>query len=144
MLNVFDYYARPNELNRHDLSTVIDILWELEEEQLQPDDKGWLNQVLHIIKRSPKLACAYTQTILEEPWPEVEDVIIKDPIAATNYACYVLEKRWPDAEPIIMTNPHYAWVYATIVLKHRWIEAEPNIKTNSTVWHLYKKDFNIE
>lgn len=144
MLNVFDFYSTPKDLNHYDLSHAIDSLWELEEDQLQPDDKEWLNQVLHIIKRSPKLASAYAQSILEDPWPEVEPVIMKDPIAATNYACNVLNKRWPEAEPVIMKSPHYSWVYARTILNHRWIEAEPKIRTNPTAWHLYKKDFNID
>jgi hypothetical protein len=135
MLNVFKYFEKPDELNRHDLQEHMHLLDLLSDARLSPEAKSQLEPVLHIIKKSPKLAYYYAKTILDERWPEAEPYIIKDPYWAYVYTYAVINKdhkrenmiRWKEAEPVIMKDAESAGMYAGTILQSRWPEAEPVI-----------------
>lgn len=74
----------------------------------------------------------------------VMHLIKKSPQYAYNYALDVIKGRWEEGEPIIMKNPSYACWYAEDVLKCRWYDAEQHIKHDNAWWNYYNKIFNMQ
>ena len=143
MLNVFKYFDAPNELNRSELNDSISLLDQLSSGELQPSDKPLLEPVIHIIKKSPRLAMWYAAEVLQHRWPEVEPYIIQDPSIAYWYTRHAIKGRWPEAEPVIMRDPLFAYKYARWVIRGRWIDAEPYIQKDHEQWPRYAEFFNI-
>ena len=67
---------------------------------------------------------------------QISHIIKRSPEHAYRYALYNIGGRWPEAEPYIMKDPRAAYDYATDVIGERWLEAEPIIK-DSFWWHEY-------
>ena len=143
MLNVFKYFDAPNELNRSELKNYIPLLDQLAGGELQPSDKSLLAPVMHLIKRSPRLAMWYAAEILQQRWSEAEPVIMQDPNKAYWYTRHVIKERWPEAEPIIMKDPLFAYKYARWVIRGRWIDAELYIQKDPEQWSRYAEFFKI-
>lgn len=158
MLNVYDFYEQPKELNRTDIMHGMTTLRQMVMGELESLDKDSLNIELPLIKRVPKFAELYARYILKSRWddPVAEQVIMKNPEAAYYYALFTLENdpkwiiqtghehgRWPEAEPYIMKSPIEAFWYARDILKQRWYEAEPYIKETSIIKKWYCERFNI-
>jgi hypothetical protein len=57
-----------------------------------------------------------------------------------NYARYVLENRWPEAEEMLKKDPYYAYVYADTVVQGRWEEAEETIAKRPEIALRYAQD----
>jgi hypothetical protein len=156
MLNVFDFYDKPSELNLSELSSSIPLLTKLEDCKLAPSDKASLEPVVNIIKKSAKLAHLYAYYIIKGRWYEAEEIIKKSPDWSFMYAYHVIKGRFEEAEPYIMKDSQWAYEYAKDILSKdpkwtsikghengRWPEAEPYIMKKTNSWHTYKKYFNI-
>ncbi len=142
MLNIFDFYDNPSELNNNELQSHMHLLESIVSVSKRPNAKEVLAPVLNIIKKSPEYAYLYIITVLKKRrWKEVEPVIMKDAYFAFNYALNVLgEQRWKEAEPVIMKDPHWAYRYAEAIIKGRWLEAEPYIIKDPEYAYQYAKN----
>ena len=139
MLNVFNFYDKPKELDNSDLMDKMDLLESIISISKQPNAKEILAPVINIIKKSPEYAYLYVITVLKKQrWKEVESVIGSDAYYAFNYALNVLDgHRWKEAEQVIMKDPHWAYRYAEAIIQGRWPEAEPYIMTDADCIYLY-------
>ena len=101
MINLYELH-NSKELNNHSLYS--HLITSLKKNMIDGDD---YRPIMHIIKRSPKMA--------------------------HYYAYFVIKGRWKEAEPVIMKDTKYAYLYAADVIKGRFYEAEPYIK-KSEYW----------
>ena len=139
MLNIFNYYDNPRELDRFDLLDAFFIIEKLKEMSLTQSDKDKLEQCLPIIKKDPEAAYRYAIDILKGRFPEAERYMVNDPWVAHRYAKNVIKGRWKEAEPVIMNDLVFAYMYARDIIKGRWEEAEPTIKKDDYYWGEYQK-----
>jgi hypothetical protein len=151
MLNVFDYYDEPKDLNKSELYDSIALLDKLSKGLVSPIDKESLAPVYHIIKKQPLLASMYAIKVLQHNWSEMEDLIKTNAQASLLYTINILNKnktdnliRWKEAEPVIMKEAPYAISYAINILKDRWHEAEKYIKKDQDWSKVYQSKFKIK
>jgi hypothetical protein len=144
MLNVFNYYDNPKDLNKSELINKLELLKNITELSQENGAKEKLAPVLYIIKKSARISYLYARYILKERWIEVEPIICKDSWYSYMYAKHVINGPWKECEPAIMKDPESIFYYTKYILKHRWIEAEPIIKHDNIWWDHYTQDFDTE
>jgi hypothetical protein len=92
-------------------------------------------------KTNPHAALNYAKTIVNDRWPEAENIIKTDPYSILVYARDVVKDRWPEAEDILLSskNANLLTQYAVNVVKGRWPEAEAIILNTPAAKEEYKE-----
>lgn len=139
MINLYDYYSSPEELNGYE--NRIHFFPILAYEEILNGNKD--PELLDVLKKDPEYAFFYALNTIKGRWPEAEPFIMKDPYYAYCYAEDIIKGRWLEAEPTILSNEACIYYYAAYVIGHRWPEAEPIIMKDPFNWDYYKKHFGI-
>jgi hypothetical protein len=137
MMNFYDCYNKPLQLNKSELINLFPMLVNFRDPNgnFGPSDKDRLQPVLPMIKQSPYLCFKYAEKIMLERWDEAEKVILNTP--KQRDFVYI-----QDDTSYYMSIPNVAASYAMDVMHKRWLEAEPLIKT-ATMYSAYCFSFDI-
>lgn len=153
MLNLYKYYEEPKELldygsNHHFKMALRTFIG-------RPDDLSEMDRQLlmshkDVLKEthSAELLCKFAQFVMQDRWPEAEQIIKEDPHWAAKYVLNVINRdepkppiRWEEAEDSIMKDPWGAYRYATDILRKKWPEAEYWIRKDFVWWNQYQLSF---
>jgi hypothetical protein len=132
MINVFEYYTTPKELEVPDFGDNAKLAFEFAYSYLVVRKvKGEIlksKKLEHIIAKSPLYSLNYALQILQHcSFKEGELAIASNAYTAYTYARYVIEGRWPEAESVIAKDAEYSYMYAKDIIKGRWSECENNL-----------------